>query len=49
MKGWYIVKRGFEVIEETFENREDAERKAHLLTCLTGKVWHAEAVWGMPY
>ena len=46
MKKWYIVKRGAEIIEETFDNEKDAIRKAHLLTCNTGKVWRAEMVIG---
>lgn len=48
MASWYIVKRGAEVREETFENRYEAERFAHRLTCETGHKWHAEAVTGSP-
>lgn len=46
MKVWYIVKFGAIVCEETFDTMEDAEKKAHMLTCLSGHKWRAERVCG---
>lgn len=48
MATWYQVICGACVCEETFDKREDAEKKAHLLTCLSGHKWHVKQVWGMP-
>lgn len=48
MASWYIVKYGAEVREETFEDREKAERLAHRLTCEMGHKWHVKLVTGMP-
>lgn len=46
MKKWYIVKRGAEILDITFESEEKANRYAHRITCETGKVWRAEMVIG---
>lgn len=46
MATWYQVICGACVCEQTFEKKEDAERKAHLLTCLSGHKWHVKQVWG---
>ena len=46
MKKWYIVKRGAEIIDKTFDTEYEASRYAHRITCETGKVWHAEMVIG---
>lgn len=46
MTKWYTVNYGAIVCEETFDKKEDAEKKAHLLTCLSGHKWHVEMVCG---
>jgi len=43
---WYQVYCGACICEETFDTEEQAMRKAHILTCLSGHKWHVRMVLG---
>ena len=46
MTTWYIVKRGAEILENTFDTYEGAEMMALAMAVATGEHWHTEKVIG---
>lgn len=47
MATWYIVKRGAETLEKTFDTYEGAEILALGMALVTGEQWNVELAYGM--
>ncbi len=46
MTKWYVVKRGFITMEQTFDTEEEAELFAIAVSAVNGETWWAELVIG---
>ena len=46
MTKWYVVKRGFIIMEQTFATEEEAELFAIAVSAVNGETWWAELVIG---